>query len=568
MNRRRRATCTIAAVAGILFLWGCAAGTTRIADDRANDQPSDEQETTGYIETAGDEHSGRSFLENIFFRRGAGTEEVVLAFSAIPDDINLTQPANNVVALALRNTVPSENARERYVPEALSQVRSVSLRHAVKADNPALNVAIELAEIVPYRMHHAGSSVIVAFDTAAVLLNKPSGGESREPVPAALQDPIRTHLEEEALLIEKDEPAEFRGERLSIVCQDTHIKNVFRLISEVSGYNIVAGPDVDQKLSLHMRNVPWDQALDTILEVNGLGMTTRGKVITVMPLEKMEEAEEKRLEKNVAAGRVRQLSIEAKIVEVNTSFSREIGVKWGIGFSGTWGSRDTGIIFGSSAPGNDTSVTTLPAGIGLTSSNLAVNFPSATASTTPALGIVAGSSKFILDAKLQALEEVGDGRIISSPKVTTADKVKAMISQGEVFDVQIVGADGETTTKTIDATLSLEVTPQITAEGKVSLEIDARNRYADWSRSGDGGIVGPPINTSAVQSQVVINDGDTIVIGGIYKSEDTEGGSGIPWISSVPVLGWLFKDRSIVKKQMELLIFITPVILGETTVRG
>jgi len=559
----------VAAAAGLLFLWSCAAGTGgRIADDRANGRPVTEQDTRGYGEPAGDEQAGRSFLEDVFFRRGAGTEEVVMAFSAMPDDINLTQPKDNVVALALHNTVPVENAREQYVPDVLSQIRSVSLRRVTGNDAPALDVAIELAEIVPYRMHRSGSSVIVAFDTVAGGAAAPAGEKHPAAVITREDDPIRVHLEEEALLIEKDEPAEFRGERLSIVCQDTHIKNVFRLISEVSGYNIVAGPDVDQKLSLHMRNVPWDQALDTILEVNGWGMTTRGKVITIMPLEKMEEAEEKRREKNVSAGRVRQLSIEAKIVEVSTSFSREIGVKWGIGTSGTWGRRDTGIIFGSSAPGKDTSLATLPAGIGLTSSNLAVNFPSAIEATTPALGIVAGSSKFILDAKLQALEEVGDGRIISSPKVTTADKVKAMISQGEVFDVQIVGADGETTTKTIDATLSLEVTPQITAEGKVSLEIDARNRYADWSRSGDGGIVGPPINTSAVQSQVVINDGDTIVIGGIYKSEDTEGGSGIPWISSVPVLGWLFKDRSIVKKQLELLIFITPVILGETTVRG
>jgi len=559
-------------VAVILFLWGCAAGTGRIADDRANDRPSGEQETTGYIETAGNEHDGRSFLENIFFRRGAGTEEVVLAFSAIPDDINLTQPVNNVVALALRNTVPSENARERYVPEALSQVRSVSLRHVVKADNPALNVDIELAEIVPYRMNRSGSSVIVAFDTAAgvaAALPVPAG---EEPPPTDLtrqEDPVRLHLEEEALLIEEEEPAEFRGERLSIVCQDAHITSVFRLISEVSGYNIVADPEVDQKLTLHMRNVPWDQALDTILEVNGLGMTTRGKVITVMPLATMEEAEEKRQEKNVSAGRVRQLSIEAKIVEVNTSFAREIGVRWGYGYLDTWGKRDIGFMFGSSAYAKDsTELAKLPHGIGISDSNIAVNFPSSASIVAPALGIIAGSSKFVLDAKLEALETLGDGKIISSPKVTTVENKKAIISQGEEIPYVIRKEEGGTpTTEFKEAALSLEVTPQITAEGKISMIIIANNNYADWQKVESLGLETPPLITSRVESTVVVNDSDTIVLGGVYKSTEVSGESGIPWLSRIPVLGWLFKAQSVQKDQRELLIFITPRILGDTFAR-
>ncbi|MDD5475250.1 MAG: secretin and TonB N-terminal domain-containing protein [Syntrophales bacterium] len=548
----------LAAAAGFILLGSCSGGSGITSTPARGLEPTE----TAVVQKVGE---ASALLTEIIFHRSAGREEVTLAFSAIPEDIDLSQPSDNIVALTMKNTVMGEGIRERYTPERLYGVKTVSLRTVAGTDQPALGVAIELSDIVPYRMRRSDSAIIISFDTAAI--------HTGLAPPAALRedDTMEAYLAKEALMLWEEEPdADYRGERLSIICQDAHIKNVFRLISEVSGYNIVAGPDVDQKVTLHMRNVPWDQALETILEVNELGMTTRGRVITVMPRKKMEVAEEQRLAKNVAEGRVRQVSIEARIVEVNTSFSRDLGIRWGVGTTAVWGpgnSRDVGILFGSAGPTNST-VTTLPNNIGLTNSNIAVNFPSATGAVMPALGIIAGSSRWVLDAKLQALEEVGDGKIISSPKVTTVDKVKATISQGEEFDVQITGADGELTTKTIRAILSLDVTPQITAEGKLSLDIEAQNRYADWTRAGDGGIVGPPIMASEVQSKVVISDGDTIVIGGIYKSEDTSGGSGIPWLSSIPVLGWLFKERTIRKTQMELLIFITPVILGEVITRG
>jgi type IV pilus assembly protein PilQ len=148
------------------------------------------------------------------------------------------------------------------------------------------------------------------------------------------------------------------------------------------------------------------------------------------------------------------------------------------------------------------------------------------------------------------------------------DNIEAVISQGEQIPYVSLDDAGNTKVEFKDADLSLVVTPRITVEGKISMNIKAENNYADWAKAAELELPGPPLITSKVGSTVVVNDGDTIVIGGIYKSSETKGGSAIPWLSEIPVLGWLFKDRSVRKEQRELLIFITPVILGETTIRG
>lgn len=545
----------LVAVAGFILLVSCGGGSS-ITSTTAKDPGPTQAAVSQRVDEASD------FLTDIIFQGSAGREEVVLAFSATPKDMDLSQPSDNIVALTLKDTVMGEGTRERYTPERLSKIKSVSLRPVSANDQPSLGVTIELSDIVPYRIRRSGSTFIISFDTAAIQTGLAS------PVAIRDHDTLDAYLAQEAMKLQEAESGDdYRGERLSIVCQDAHIKNVFRLISEVSGYSIVAGPEVDQKVTLHMRNVPWDQALETILEVNELGMSTRGRVITVMPRKKMEEAEEQRLAKNVAEGRVRQVSIEAQIVEVSTTFSREIGVRWGVGFEDRWSRRDIGMLFGSSAPSDDTTTTRLPGGIGLTGSNIAVNFPSGVMAAAPALGIVAGSSRFVLNAKIQALETTGDGKIISSPKVTTVDNVEATISQGEQIPFITRDEAGNPQVDFKDADLSLTVTPRITADGKISMTIMAENNYADWPKAEALNLPGPPLVTSRVESNVVVNDGDTIIIGGIYKSTESSGGTGIPWLSGIPILGWLFKDRSIMQEQRELLIFITPVILDERLLR-
>jgi type IV pilus assembly protein PilQ len=209
-----------------------------------------------------------------------------------------------------------------------------------------------------------------------------------------------------------------------------------------------------------------------------------------------------------------------------------------------------------------TEIASLPGGIGLTSSNVAVNFPSSTSAVGPGLGVVMGSSKYILDAKLSALEDTGEGRIISSPRVTTIDNVKATIKQGEEIPYVVKDDDGSNSVEFKDAALLLEVTPKITPDGKISMEVVANNDYADYSRTNTSG-ENPPIVTSSVESSIIVNDGDTIVVGGIHKTDKIERVDGVPWLRDVPYVGWLFKYTTRSENKREILIFVTPRIIKE-----
>jgi type IV pilus assembly protein PilQ len=171
----------------------------------------------------------------------------------------------------------------------------------------------------------------------------------------------------------------------------------------------------------------------------------------------------------------------------------------------------------------------------------------------------------ILDARLSALENNGEGKIISSPKVTTLDSVTATIKQGEEIPYTVTDTDGKQTTEFKEATLKLEVTPKITSEGKISIKVNASNDYADWETDPATGlrIEKPPINTSSVESTVVVKDGDTIVIGGVYKETATDSVTGVPVLSRIPILGWLFKYKTVSNEKRELLIFVTPRVIPE-----
>ena len=250
-------------------------------------------------------------------------------------------------------------------------------------------------------------------------------------------------------------------------------------------------------------------------------------------------------------------------------------VQWGAGGATNINSTNLGILGGSAGYATQTTSTgttgattiaqTLPNGIGFTGSNLAVNFPY-TYSATPLLGVVAGGSNYVISAQIHALESTSEGKIISSPKVTTLDNVKATIKQGEEIPYVTESTSGGVVTRTIqfkEAVLKLDVKPTITPEGKISMEIKATNDYADYSRSIQGN---PPINKNEVDSTVVVQDGDTIVIGGIYKSTDNKAVAGVPGLYKIPLFGWLFKAEDEQKLKREILIFITPRVVPDTQV--
>jgi type IV pilus assembly protein PilQ len=187
----------------------------------------------------------------------------------------------------------------------------------------------------------------------------------------------------------------------------------------------------------------------------------------------------------------------------------------------------------------------------------AVNFPSVVAS--PSIGLVFGGATGFLETQLAALETNGTGKLISAPKVVTMEGIKAIIKQGaEIPYTTPASGTSPATVSFKDALLSLEVTPKITDEGKISMEIKASNDSPDYANEVQGN---PPINKSEVESKVVISDGDTIVIGGVMMSDEEKSVSGWPFLQKIPILGWLFKTEDISNTKKQLLIFVTPKIL-------
>jgi type IV pilus assembly protein PilQ len=293
-----------------------------------------------------------------------------------------------------------------------------------------------------------------------------------------------------------------------------------------------------------------------------------GDIIRVITKTKLSEAQKKAEElekqeqlKRVLSGDLPQISIEAKIVEVSTTFVRRLGVQWGGGLQNKMnpGGYGYGVLAGTNPPTSP--LTSLPTGVGLTNTALAVNFP---ATIAPAIGLVLGSDNSVISAQLSALETTGEGKLISTPRVVVMDGEKAVINQGEQIPFVTPGtATSPPTTIFKDVFLKLEVTPKVTGDGRISMTIKAANDRAEKDQKDSLGNM--PIAKNDIDSKVVVKDGDTIVIGGVLKSEDTKGESGVPWIYKVPILGWLFKTQEINKTKSELLIFVTPRIFKTET---
>ncbi|MBN2397942.1 MAG: secretin and TonB N-terminal domain-containing protein [Deltaproteobacteria bacterium] len=526
---------------GLLLLSGCAA---------VGDGPSGG--TLPALEQPGEHVTGPSIKEVMLAKVG-GRERVSILLSEAAD-FDVSRESDTVLSVTLKGVFLPAGMKREHTGEGLNIIEKVSLSRWVAEGNPSAGARIFLERMTPYRYRKDGPRVIVDFDVSALSYGRQS---DRGPVTAMDRKDKAARAGGEP---RSEREGEYTGEEISLDFQDADIKSVFRLISEVSGFNIIAGPNVKAEVTVHMEKVPWDQALDALLEINGLGQKQSGRVITVLPLEELKRAEEEQKEKDVAEGRLRQISIEAKIVEVSTTFAQELGVRWGAGLK----AGDFAMGIGSASSGT---VTAIPggSGIGLTGSNVAVNFPSATTVAAPAIGLLYGTSRMILNAKLAALETTGDGKIISSPKVTTLDSVTATIKQGEEIPYTVTDSDGNTSTEFKEATLKLEVTPIITPEGKISIKVNASNDYADWETDPATGlrVETPPINTSSVESTVVVRDGDTIVIGGVYKMTETDSVSGVPFLSRIPILGWLFKYKTVSNEKRELLIFVTPTIVSE-----
>ncbi|HTZ38727.1 MAG TPA: hypothetical protein VMB77_01115 [Syntrophales bacterium] len=515
--------------------------------------------------TKGPAEANFGYVERISFDKATGKEKVVIATSKLSGYTASRETANSLVITLDKMNVP-EGLRQKMTQGDLKVIEGVSATQTKTGEKPATAIKIDLREAVPHLVREEGNQLIVDIDTASVVQSSAMTSEV-DRVKATQPESSKKEVK-----VEKKEGKVYSGQKITADFQDANIRSVFRLIAEVSGLNIVAGEDVKGNVTMRLNEVPWDQALETILDVQALGTKAQGNVIVVMPADKLKKAEEQRLKEDVSRGKLKQISIEAQIVEANETFSKQLGIQWGGGLLTNANGVTLGALGGSAGYASQTvgSTTTgattiqqsFPNGVGFGSSNLAVNFPY-TFQNTPLLGVLVGGSNFVVSAQIHALESSSEGRIISSPKVTTLDNVKATIKQGDEIPYVTQSTSGGVVTQTVqfkEAVLKLDVKPTITPEGKISMEIKATNDRADFTRSIQGN---PPIIKNEIDSTVVVHDGDTIVIGGIYKSDDEKLTAGVPGLYKLPVLGWLFKAEDQQRTKREILIFITPKVVPE-----
>lgn len=429
------------------------------------------------------------------------------------------------------------------------------------------------------------------------------------------QQPVETEAAQNKQLAVTSKPGEkkvYTGRRVSLEFSDADIRKILQLIAEVSNLNFLIGDDVSGTLSIKLVNVPWDQALEVILDAKGLEKRQEGNIMYIKPrgkfkTEEQEESEalqehERRMElktqlfevnfaaiddiasqfeklksdrgtisKDSRTNRVivtdigdrlekmrnllkqldlpeKQVMIEARIVEATTTFTQDMGVQWGLHYK-----DGSASILG---------VNDLDVGLG----GIVIPPPtsgtfSTTSSTTTggAAGISFGklTSNVQLDLVLSAAATVGQIKVISTPKVITLNNKAAKISQGQSIPYQTTSAEG-TQTQFVEAALTLEVTPHVANDGSISMKIKASNNSAGSSVNG----APPPINKKEATTEVQVMNGETTVIGGIYQDSDSDSDSGVPFLKDIPLLGWLFKSNSKSKTKTELLIFITPKIVS------
>ena len=537
------------------------------------------------------------YLENVLFEKLPGKERIHLVVSQQPV-INVSTQADGSLLVKLENMFAPDNLRGSLGEGSLVNILRVQPLQQLLDGKQFIYLTIDLKENVPYAIRQEEKNIFIDFNISRLVVKKPvkslaAKGKNKK---AAAKKKDVEKISEETVAFSDDadineaKPAKKIISRrntdrlITLDFQDADIKTVLRLMAEYGNTSIVSGDDVKGKVTLTIKNVPWEQALDSILDIHGLTKKQMGDVISVMTLERKkkdegdkvkaeedqrkveEQRKERELKILVDKGKLRQILIEAKIVEASELFVRNLGIQWGFANSQSVGSYGLGVSGGSNPLSTNSQKFSYPpeiTGTSLSTTPLtmaAVNFAGAVAS--PTLGLVFGNALGFIEAQLSAMEQNQTGKIISSPKVVTMDGVKAVIKQGDEVPYVTPGAVGSPATVTFkEAVLKLEVKPQITEEGKISMEIKATNDTPDYAQGASlGG--NPPIRKNEVESKIVVQDGDTLVIGGVSRTQEDETVTGIPWFYKIPVLGWLFKTENVKKQKRQLLIFITPKIIG------
>ena len=535
-------------------------------------------------------------VRDIDFRRGSNGEGRVLITLPSPNTrVAVTEKGKRVVVDILDAALPSRLLRRLDVTDFATPV--VAVESMPKGRD--VQVDIETGREYEYLAYQADELFTVEF----------------RPLTAAEKERMQR------------KQVVYSGDRLSLNFQDIEVRAVLQLLADFTGLNLVASDTVSGNITLRLKNVPWDQSLDIILKTKGLSMRQTGNVIMVAPtqeiaaqekleLESQQQIEElapvrseflqinyakasdlatmlKAEENNLLSERgnitvdsrtntllvqdtstkledvrrivdrldvpVRQVMIESRIVIANNDFARDLGVRFGYtranynpnskkfsevtgGLEGIW---DVDEDFWTS-----TIEDTVP---------LMVDLPAATPSG--AVNFLIGKvGSYLLQLELSAMQREGRGEIVSSPRVITSDQNKAIIKVGQEVPYQESAASGRTTVSFKEAVLQLDVTPHITPDDRIIMDLKVNKDNPDYSRE----VLGvPPIDTRSVETSVLVDNGETVVLGGVYEREKTYNREQVPWLGDLPILGHLFKTTNRQDLNEELLIFVTPKILKE-----
>ena len=562
-------------------------------------------------------------LRDLDFRRGANGEGrivVDLPNSQVPVDVR--QSGNQIHVDFLRTALPPTLRRRLDVTDFGTPVTRVTT--TPQGEN--VRMTIEAQGAWEQSVFQSDSQLVVEVRPVVEDPNRNSPGSSNN-------------------------PQGYRGEKLSFDFQNVEVRAALQAVADISGLNIIASDSVAGFLTLRLKDVPWDQALDVILTAKGLDMRKNGTVLWIAPKEELLTKEKLELEQRAQiaeleplrseifqlnyqkaesfrnvfgldqgaggdGGRNRVLSkrgsasidartnqlfvtdiaskledirkliqktdiatkqvlVEARLVEANDGFSRNLGAK--LGFTDLRGVR--GGDPGYQVSGNQrVAVGGNLNGIGQTTGQVSdtsdifnnsqlVNLPAAAingvTAPTLAFSLFSSAANRFLNLELSALEADGKGKIISSPRVVTEDNVPAIIEQGVELPYQQATSSGATSVTFKKANLKLEVTPQVTPDGNVVLDVDVAK-----DSKGESTASGFAINTQHVKTKVMVENGGTVVLGGIYQMTETRSDSKVPVIGDIPVVGNLFKSTQRQNSKTELLVFITPKIVAERLQNG
>jgi type IV pilus assembly protein PilQ len=557
-------------------------------------------------------------LRDIDFRRGTdGAGRVVVSLPSTQVGVDIRQQGQTLVVEFLRSTLPDALRRRLDVSDFGTPVRTVST-------------------------FQSGDRVRMVVE--------PSGSWEH----SAYQSDNQFVLEVRPLKLDPNKLTQgpgFQGEKLSLNFQNIEVRALLQVIADFTNFNVVTSDTVTGTVTLRLKDVPWDQALDIILQAKGLGVRKNGNVLWIAPKDELAAKEQVDLEakkkvaeleplrtqsfqlnytkaEEVAKGLtgqtlsqgggssgsgqntrilsprgsvifetrtnqlfvsdipskleeiqaligkidipVRQVLIEARIVEADDSFGRSLGVKLGAsdlrgvrgGVPGYSVAGDTRVSVG----GNYAAIGSQTVQTGTTdfSNTQFINLPANTTSfggataASFALSLFSATANRFLNLELSALEAEGRGNIVSSPRVITADQTKARIEQGEEIPYQAATSSGATSVQFKKASLRLEVTPQITPEGNVILDLEVNK-----DSRGALTAAGPAINTKQVKTQVLVENGGTVVIGGIYTQDERNEINKVPLLGDIPFIGYLFQNRVRSTNKTELLVFITPKIVTD-----